>query len=79
MMIIFVFFCTVFGWFSDSLTEVEDEISTTLPVGYQKGAAQAALGLVFNITDQPGTARMYCDDIVKIYCFAMFNSWNLRK
>ena len=55
-----ILFCsTVYGWFNDSITGVEQGAGISIPVGYQKGATQAAQNLVFNVIDQPGTARMY--------------------
>ena len=54
---------TVYGWFNDSLTGVEQGPGISVPVGYQKGAAQARQNFVFNIIDQPVTASMYITKI----------------
>ena len=44
---------SVYGWFQDSFTGVEQDLSYLLEVGYQKGAQQAGLDLLFLTTAQP--------------------------
>ena len=44
---------SVYGWFQDSFTGVEQDSSYLLEVGYQKGAQQADLDLLFLTTAQP--------------------------
>lgn len=44
---------SVYGWFQDSFTGVEQDSSYLLEVGYQKGAQQASLDLLFLTTAQP--------------------------
>ena len=54
----------MFGWFNDSITGVEQGPGISIPVGYQKGAAQVAQNLVFDVIDQPGTARTYVYSVI---------------
>ena len=54
----------MYGWLNDSITGVEQGPGISIPVGYQKGAAQAAQNLIFNVVDQPGTTSTY--DNIKI-------------
>ena len=44
---------SVYGWFQESFTGVEQDSNHLLEVGYQKGAQQARLDLLFLTTAQP--------------------------
>ena len=55
----------VFGFFNDSFTGVEQGPGHIVQAGYQKGAAQAGLNLVFDVMDTPGTASEFT---LKCFC-----------
>lgn len=42
---------SVFGWLQDTYIGVEQEGSHVVQAGYQKGAEQAGLNLVFSVSD----------------------------
>ena len=58
----------VFGFFNDSFTGVEQGSGHMMKAGYQKGAAQAGLNLVFNVMDRPATASEFT-----LNCFCLGN------
>ena len=49
----------VFGFFQDSFTGVEQEQGHTVQAGWQKGAAEAGVNLIFNVVNTPGTASEF--------------------
>ena len=49
-------YAKVFGWSEDSLSGEERESSYSVPVGYLKGAWEAAEDLMFDITVQNGNS-----------------------
>ena len=66
----------MYGWFSDSFTGIEQGPGFSIPVGYQKGAAQAAQNFVFGVADQPVTASMYSTkSCCEIYMLIMIRGW----
>ena len=57
------FYAKVFGWSEDSLSGEERESSYSVPVGYLKGAQEAAEDLMFDIIVQngnPGRRTLTC-------------------
>ena len=46
----------VYGWLQDSFVGVERGASYSVQMGYLKGAAQAGVDLVFNVSRELGTA-----------------------
>lgn len=58
-----ILFISVYGWFQDSFTGVEQDSSYFIEVGYQKGAHHAGLDLLFMTTagstlSGPNTSNM---------------------
>ena len=48
---------TVYGFFNDSVAQLEQGQGYTIRVGYLKGAtAQGATNLIFDVENTPGTA-----------------------
>ena len=55
---------SVYGWLQDSFTGVEQDSSYLLEVGYQKGAQQAGLDLLFLTTAQPILSGIHDHNII---------------
>ena len=54
------------GWFQESFTGIEQGPGHVIQAGYRKGRETAARNLIFNVTNIPGTASMYYNNITSV-------------
>ena len=57
---------TVVGFLNASFSGVEQETSHIVPVGYLKGGVVAGRDMIFDVTNTPGTASEYNNNIIVI-------------